>query len=571
MSAVGWIEDRSGFVLRPWQRAVVEAMFPPDGSPSRWETFLVSTVKKAGKTSLTAWCLLYAALTYPVGETAFVVGNDLDQGDENLFSLIVAAVREAGLDQSSAAVIRADRILFENGTRIIALASDFAGAAGARFGISAWTELWGFRHENHVRLWEELTPIPNRRSLRIVDSYAGFEGDAPVLAPLWTRALAGERLDDELPIFANGRLWAFIDQGEDAQRRGWLGDPRWLENYYEEQRASLRPGTFARLHLNQWQQGEETFVTAETFDGCVRPELRPVVSDPRLQIVAGADAATRRDCAAVVALARFTDGDRVIYRLIRHRIWRVDRGQTLDLEDTIEAFVLELKQLFRLQLVCYDPSQMVRSAQTLEKHGVKMLEYGQTSSNLTLAGQNLYDLLNSGQLELYPDAELRRHFLNAVAVSSGRGWRLAKERTSNKIDGCVAASFAALAAVQQPSFNRMPPDFSFVGNPDRSAWDVTGDTFGPRTAPSARFTVPAPLAAELEAELEALVDEDPPQDYVDGFRTFELARSAWNVHRVRELRRALGEAQSVPSLVVPSRASRWRLNSPDGRGPGGVV
>ena len=58
------------------------------------------------------------------------VGNDLDQGDENLFSLIAAAVREAELEQSGAAVIRADRIVFENGTRVIALPSDFAGAAG---------------------------------------------------------------------------------------------------------------------------------------------------------------------------------------------------------------------------------------------------------------------------------------------------------------------------------------------------------------------------------------------------------------------------------------------------------
>ncbi len=311
MTAVEWIEQRSGLRLRVWQRAVVEAMFPADGAPSRFETFLISTVKKAGKTTLSGWCALYAALTFGAGETAFVVGNDLEQGDENVFALLVAAVRQAGLDRSGAAVVRSDRIVFENGTRIIALASDFAGSAGARFGITLWTEVWAFRHEGHIRLWEELTPIPNRRSLRIVDSYAGFDGDAPVLEPLWRRAMAGERLDDELPIFANGRLWAYIDQGDEARARAWLGDPAEMDSYYAEQAASLRSGTFARLHSNQWQSGEEAFVTAEGYDACVVPGLLPAPADPRVPVFVGADAATRRDCAAVVAVARIEAEGRV--------------------------------------------------------------------------------------------------------------------------------------------------------------------------------------------------------------------------------------------------------------------
>ena len=47
---------------------------------------------------------------------------------------------------------------------------------------------------------------------------------------------------------------------------------------------------------------------------------------------------------------------------------------------------------------------------------------------------------------MYPDAELRRHALNAVAVNSGRGWRLAKEKSSRKIDGLAALSFACVDA-----------------------------------------------------------------------------------------------------------------------------
>src|SRR3972149_4829135 len=93
-----------------------------------------------------------------------------------------------------------------------------------RIGFSSGSSR-GSGHEGQGRLWGELTPIPNRRSLRIVDSYAGFTGDAPVLEPLWARALAGERGDDDPPISVSGELWARIDPGEEAQARGWLGDP----------------------------------------------------------------------------------------------------------------------------------------------------------------------------------------------------------------------------------------------------------------------------------------------------------------------------------------------------------
>ncbi|MEP6977621.1 MAG: hypothetical protein ABI948_06170 [Thermoleophilia bacterium] len=219
-----WIlpETRRPIVLQPWQRETLLAIFPPDGSPSPHETFLISTVKKAGKTELNAVATLYAALTFPAPETVFAVANDLEQAQERVFERIAKAARAMGLVRSGAAVVSRSEIVFpETGSRIVAVPADFAGAAGAVFGITSWTELWAYRHEGHVRLWEELTPIPNRRSLRIVDSYAGFAGDAPILEAVWQRALEGERIHDELPIYTSGKLWAFIDQGR--RRSGAAG------------------------------------------------------------------------------------------------------------------------------------------------------------------------------------------------------------------------------------------------------------------------------------------------------------------------------------------------------------
>jgi phage terminase large subunit-like protein len=406
-------------------------------------------VKKSGKTTLNAIATLFGALTFPAPETVFVVANDAEQAEQRVFDLIAKQVRTMGLVASGVATATKSEILFtETGTRIVALAADFAGAAGAIFGLSSWTELWAYRHEGHERLWEELTPLPNRRSLRIVDSYAGFSGDARVLEPLWARALAGTRLDDELPIYSNGRLWAYVDQGEEAQRRAWLGDPEGMAGYYAEQAATLRPGTFARLHLNQWQSGEEAFLSAEEWDACVNLTLGPLTAQQArgLRLSVGVDAATKGDCAAVVAVAREPDGR---LRLVRHRVWTPRKGEPLDLEETIEAYLLDLRRQFSLAAVSFDPYQMARSAATLRRERVPMVELAQTAGNLTAAGQNLYELVRGRNLILYPDRELREHALNAVAVESGRGWRIAKEKAARKIDGVVALSFACLDAVER--------------------------------------------------------------------------------------------------------------------------
>jgi phage terminase large subunit-like protein len=453
-----WIMPETGELIRltRWEKAALIAMFPPDGSASRWETFIFSTVKKAGKTTLNAIATTYAALTHPAPEVVYCVANDEAQAQERVFDLIAKAVRAMGLERSGAAVMTKTGILFpETGTKIIAIPADFAGAAGAIFGVSSWTEIWAFRHEGHHRLWEELTPIPNRRSLRIVDSYAGFTGDSPVLEPLWARALAGERIDQELPIFSTGKLWAYIDQGGEAQRRAWLGDPAEMDAYYAEQAATLRPGTFARLHLNMWQSGEETFITAEEWDGCIRADLMPSAPEEarHLMLSVGVDAATKGDCAAVVAVAKEPDGR---LRLVAHRVWTPRKGEPLDLEETIEKYLLALKRSYRLRRILYDPYQLARSAATLRRAGLPMHEIPQTTGNLTAAGQGLFELIRSRKLTMYPDELLREHALNAVAIDTGRGWRLAKEKASRKIDAVVALSFACLDAAERAYFDPRP-------------------------------------------------------------------------------------------------------------------
>src|SRR4029453_5864648 len=67
------------------------------------------------------------------------------------------------------------------------------------------------------------------------------------------------------------------------------------------------------------------------------------------------------------------------------------------------------------------------------------------------SSQNLYELIKGKNLVAYPDATIRLAVSRAVAIESPRGWRIAKEKQSHKIDVVVALAMAALAAVQNPS------------------------------------------------------------------------------------------------------------------------
>ncbi len=78
-----------------------------------------------------------------------------------------------------------------------------------------------------------------------------------------------------------------------------------------------------------------------------------------------------------------------------------------------------------------------------------MIEFAQTSGNLTEASTGLYELFKGRNLILYPDADLRLAVSRSVALESSRGWRISKEKASHKIDIVVALAQACFAAVAQ--------------------------------------------------------------------------------------------------------------------------
>lgn len=341
------------------------------------------------------------------------------------------------------------RIALSNGTEIRALAAEYAGAAGSNHGLTSWDELWAYTLEASRRLWEELTPVPTRRnSIRVVTTYAGFEGESDLLWSLYKDGVGADehpegrakRLHPTLPLWLNreARLLVYWDH---QPRMPWQ-----TAAYYGTQRRTLRPGTYLRLHENRWTSAASTFLTPELWDPFVDAKHRPVLSTRDFDVTVGVDASTKGDTSAVVAVGR--KDDRLV--LVRHRIWKPTAAEPLDIEATVEAEIRELHAQYRVRQVLCDPYQLHRSIATLRGAGIAIQEFPQTTANITLMGQTLLDLLRGRNLTLYADDDLRAQALNTVAVETVRGWRIAKEKSSRKIDAIVALAMACVSAAGEP-------------------------------------------------------------------------------------------------------------------------
>ena len=431
-------ETRQPFVLLDAEKRFVDHAFRTDGDGRLLHPEQVySCPKKSGKTGFAAMLLLTTALAYggPFAE-GYCLANDLEQSQGRVFQAVRRIV-EASPHLRKAARVTASRIDFpETGASITAVASDYTGAAGANPTISVFDELWGYVSERSHRLWDEMVPPPTRKiACRLTTTYAGFEGESELLETLYKRGLRQPLVGPDL--FAGDGMLMFWTHRPVApwQTDGWL----------RQMRGQLRPNAFLRMIENRFVSSESTFVEPDWLDACTDPSADPVVANPDLSVWIGVDASVKRDSTAIVATSWDRTAKKV--RLVAHRIFQPTAADPIDFEMMVEATIEDFARRFRVREVKYDPYQMQAVAQRLARAGIVMTEFPQSTPNLTEASTNLYELIKGRGLVLYSDADIRLAFNRAIAIETTRGWRIAKEKSSHKIDVIVALAMAAHGAV----------------------------------------------------------------------------------------------------------------------------
>jgi hypothetical protein len=398
---------------------------------------LYSAIKKSRKTEFAALFTLTLMWLYG-GRHAegYMAANDLEQASARCFQGCCRIIEASPLLRAEA-VITKDKITFPaTGSAITAIASDYAGIAGGHPTISVFDELWAYQTERAKRLFHELVPVPTRKiSCRLIVTHAGFEGEGTLLYELYQKGLKLPRVGRDL-YAGDGMLMFWTHEPIcEWQTQGWL----------DQMRRELPPNQYLRMAENRFTSTESQFVDPKDWDACCTAQ-GPIATNQALNVYVGVDASIKHDSTAIAVVHWDPQGQ--VVRLVNHRIWQPSPDQPLDFERTIEAALIDLHNKFNIVSVLYDPWQMQAVAQRLTRAGIKLQEFAQTTPNLTAASQNLFDLITGGNVVAYPDQRIRLAITRAVAVESPRGWRIAKERASHKIDIVVALAQACLAAVQ---------------------------------------------------------------------------------------------------------------------------
>ena len=433
-----------------------------------YENYLTNFVEhNSGKTAILAAILAWAGECAIENSELFSVANDMEQAQSRAFADVQFHVeKKLGLSTT------AKRIRYENGTYLQVLANQYSSAAGSRQFLSTFDELWGYSSENSRRMWAEMTPPPSvKNSMRVVATYAGFESESEQLMDLYNLCFKKEN-----GVLVNGEVvpeLAHIKdlKGESVCRRNgkvfvyWDTEPRmpWQNSeYYEQEMMTLRPSDFLRMHRNKWVSSNETFIPIELWDRACKVLPGPLTlfkNDPRraMPISIGIDIGTKYDTSALVGT--YYDAARRKVGLAFHHIWTPPKdGQILDLEMTVERELLKLWQEFKIVGILYDPTQFQRSAVSLKRRGLPLVEVPQQGSAMIEMTQNFYDLLRSHNLEAYPDEELRDHVRYATAEHTPRGFRLRKDKHAKyAIDAAQALAMAAYDAVNRGGIDTSVP------------------------------------------------------------------------------------------------------------------
>jgi hypothetical protein len=418
-------------------------------------------IKKSGKTGFAALFMITLLLLFgPRHAEGYCAANDLDQAQGRVFEACRRIIEASPLLRREAKVT-ADRITFPaTGATIIALASNYASAAGSHSTIAVFDEAWCYTSERARRLYDELVPVPTRKiSCRLIVTYAGFEGEGDMLHSLYQRGLKLPQVGPSL-YAGDGLLMSWHHEPiAPWQNEAWLADMR----------RTLRPSQYLRMCENRFVTSESNFVEMSAWDRCVEPNIGHALPDKTLPIWVGVDVGLKHDWTAIVAVT--FDKKSQLVRLAFHRVFQPSPEVPLDFASTVEATLLELARNFQLRKVLFDPWNMAATAQRMTQAGLLIEAFPQSPPNLTAASQNLYELIQSRGIIAYPDAGMRLAISRAVSKETARGWHIIKEKQSHKIDVVVALAMACHAAITgQNEPARMLPYELWAGDGGAEDW-----------------------------------------------------------------------------------------------------
>lgn len=443
-----------------------------------FQTVVYSTIKKSGKSTIAGMIGRYVAETQTRYGEIFTIGNDLEQAKDRSYKEIVRSLElTPGYNFTKSTLpgrwnlAKLSMRCLTTGSIIKAIAVDARGEAGGQPALTIWTELWGAEDLAAKRFWDEMTPIPTvPDSIRLVETYAGYDGESELLYGLYERGREGHQLtagelativcrpevqgesfqdyvncwsetkgnpDAVIPIWVNptAGLGMYWDSGMLARRMPWqhmfvpleeaalphaercaiCRQPRAeheigisAADYYGAQEAIGPPQAYRRLHLNEWVGAESAFVPMEAWDNCGEVHrIVPIQDGDRTPLVVSADAAVTGDCFGILAVTRCPNDPTCVDIRALKKWDPKESGGTIKLEEP-EAFLRAISSVYNVIQIAYDPFQLESTAQRLRRDGIAWLEPFSQAQDRLKADSQLYDFVIARRIHFSHDEECEK-------------------------------------------------------------------------------------------------------------------------------------------------------------------
>ncbi len=450
--------------LEPDQREILAVVGTPDDEGYLpYQTIIWSDTKKSGKTTIAGGFGAWFADQVDAPNLVLTLANSERQSASRIFAAMMPTLAALGAKMPKSLKSNPE-IALANGTNIQAIGTNYAGEAGANYGLTLTSELWGYRTDAARRLFDETPPIQTRKnSIRWIETYAGFQDESDLLLEIFLQIFTDPEETDTQPkarpvpglehIRTDDRpaCWHIPEQGlfmywSHEQKRKWQTSKRGKQ-LIENERATMRPSAYVRLYENRWQLSEGGFMPIEWYKRSCR-----LKSSRRVPMILAADASMRHDTTALVGvepyITQIFDEEETRYRMAHLSIWN-PQGKDIDLEETLGEEVYRIwKDGLLIGAFWYDPFQMHQVAINLRKRGVPCAEFNQQSERVK-ADSFLHKQYQTQTIDNWFDPEFEKHVAAARAKEyDNEQLRIVKGTISgsSKIDALVAQSMAVYKA-----------------------------------------------------------------------------------------------------------------------------
>ena len=474
------------FMLEPWQRNYVRALFAEENGRRKVRTSLLALPRKNGKSTLAAGIALRCLLEPEPGCEVYSCAASRDQA-RLVFDTAKIAVEQSPTLSAQLKVYR--NAIVRESTH--ATYKSLSAEAGLQHGLSPHAVVFDELHVSNREMWEVMLSGQGarRNPLTVALTTAGYDRKS-VCWEIWKYAeavAAGAVKDDTfLPM-----IWAADPAADWKLESTWasanpnLGVSVRLDFLRSEcARAVEMPtyeNTFRQLYLNQWTEQSTRWLRMDHWAQGDKP--CPVDLAGR-ECWAGLDLATTFDTTALVLLFPLDDStfwiephfwipsenahqrerrDKVPYLTWQRQGYlTMTDGNVTDF-DKVRADINAIASKYKVCGIGLDPWNSAQLGQQLQGDGLPMSDFRQGYGSLSAPSKQLENWCVSGKLIHGAHPVLSWQAANvAIQQDSAAGnIKPSKAKSTERIDGIVSLVMAiglwqkATAATPEQSWDMM--------------------------------------------------------------------------------------------------------------------